>query len=171
MHRKAISKYAYIVTTGNFTSAALIEHELSCQLPVMDNLTALAIGEVAKNLGLARNYPIAIEIRFGVWTIFKAALPGSKPENDGWINRKANVVNLKGHSTMFERVKAEEDGIDWHLVNGVVDETHAIHGGGFPLITKNGELKGLLVISGLPQVDDHLFAVEVLTTYLQNQVG
>ena len=45
--------------------------------------------------------------------------------------------------------------------NGVADETHAIHGGALPLITEEG-FKGILTISGLPQVEDHLLAVEVL---------
>ena len=34
-----------------------------------------------------------------------------------------------------------------------------------PLITDEG-FKGILIISGLPQVEDHLFAVEVLTEFL-----
>ncbi len=36
---------------------------------------------------------------------------------------------------------------------------------GLPLITDEG-FKGILIISGLPQVEDHLFAVEVLTEFL-----
>ena len=72
---------------------------------------------------------------------------------------------MKHHSTIYERVLAEELGIDWHKENNVADETHAIHGGALPLITPNG-FAGILIISGLPQVDDHLFAVEVLTEFL-----
>jgi uncharacterized protein (UPF0303 family) len=45
------------------------------------------------------------------------------------------------------------------------DETRAIQGGALPLITDKG-FKGILTISGLPQVKDHLFAVEVLTDFL-----
>ena len=157
----------YMATTGNFKSEELIAHENECLLPILDNAVAMSIGEIAKNIGLERNLPIAIEIRIGAWTVFKVALPGSKPENDGWINRKANVVNLTRHSTMYERVKAEEEGIDWHQKHGVVDATHAIHGGGFPLKTSAG-LQGILLISGLPQVEDHLLAVEILKSYLQN---
>ena len=67
---------------------------------------------------------------------------------------------------MYERVSAEESGIDWHQKHGVEDATHAIHGGGFPLKTKDG-FKGILLISGLPQVEDHLLAVEILKSYLQ----
>jgi uncharacterized protein (UPF0303 family) len=72
---------------------------------------------------------------------------------------------LKQHSTMYERVSAEESGADWHKENNLTDETHAIHGGALPLITEDG-FKGILIISGLPQVEDHLFAVEVLTEFL-----
>jgi uncharacterized protein (UPF0303 family) len=72
---------------------------------------------------------------------------------------------LNQHSTMFERVSAEEREVDWHEEHGVTDETHAIHGGALPLITEEG-FKGILIISGLPQVEDHLLAVEVLTEFL-----
>ena len=72
---------------------------------------------------------------------------------------------LKHHSTIYERVLAEERSVDWHKENNVTDETHAIHGGAVPLITPIG-FAGILIISGLPQVDDHLFAVEVLTEFL-----
>ena len=72
---------------------------------------------------------------------------------------------LKQHSTMHERVSAEERGVDWHNENNLQDETHAIHGGALPLITDEG-FKGIFIVSGLPQVEDHLFAVEVLTEFL-----
>ena len=154
-----------MVTTGNFNSAELLEHELITILISLNNEDALAIGKLATEIGISRNLPIAIQVQIGEWIVYKAALPGSKPENDGWIKRKANVVLLKHHSTMYERVLAEENSRDWHLDNGVEDATHAIHGGGFPLSTKDG-FKGILLISGLPQVEDHLLAVEILKTYL-----
>ena len=75
------------------------------------------------------------------------------------------MVKLKQHSTMYERVSAEERGVDWLKENKVQDETHAIHGGALPLITAEG-FKGILIISGLPQVEDHVLAVEVLTEFL-----
>ena len=153
-------------TTGDFKSEDLLRQESECTLPNLDLSVAQRIGAVAVEIATNRNLGIAISIRFGDWEVFKAALPGAKPENDGWINRKANVVNLKHHSTMYERVKSEEDGIDWHQANGVMDVTHAIHGGGFPLISKSEGFKGILLISGLPQVDDHLLAVEILQKYI-----
>ena len=153
-------------TTGGFTSSELLQEELLLTLPALDVADAIEIGEIAKSFGIQRSLPIAVEVRVGDWAVYHASLPGSRPENDWWIGRKARVVKLKQHSTMFERVLAEEQGIDWHKENNLLDETHAIHGGGLPLITKSDGFVGVLLISGLPQVDDHLLGVEVLTEFL-----
>ena len=152
--------------TGGFTSTQLMNEEQILTLPLLDLAGALEIGEIAKSLCVARNLPIATEVRLGDWIIYHVSLPGSTPENDWWISRKARVVMLKHHSTMYERVSAEERGVDWHKENNLLDETHAIHGGGLPLITKDDGFAGVLLISGLPQVEDHLLGVEVLTEFL-----
>ena len=148
------------------TSKLLLEEEYYLTIQSLSLPGALEIGEIAKSFGVMRDLPIAVEVRLGDWTIYHASLPGSTPENDWWIGRKARVVKLKKHSTMFERVSAEERGVDWHKENNLLDETHAIHGGGLPLITKGDGFVGVLLISGLPQVEDHLLGVEVLTEFL-----
>ena len=153
-------------TTGGFSSSGLLKEEQLLVLPDLSLKSAIEIGEIAKSLGTQRSIPIAVEVRVGDWIVYHASLPGSTPENDWWIGRKARVVKLKQHSTMYERVLAEELGIDWHKENNLLDETHAIHGGGLPLITKDDGYVGVLIISGLPQVDDHLLGVEVLTEFL-----
>jgi len=153
------------MTTGGFSSKQLLDEEQIFKLPSLTNNDAIAIGQIAVTLGSQRKLPIAIEVRIGEWIVFHASLEGSKPENDWWINRKVAVVMLNHHSTMFERVSAEERGVDWHKENDVTDATHAIHGGALPLKTEVG-FKGILIISGLPQVEDHLLAVEVLTEFL-----
>ena len=151
--------------TGGFTGKGLLKEEKILKLSSLTNTDAIEIGEIATTLGNQRKVPIAIQVRIGDWIVFHASLEGSKPENDRWINRKVAVVMLKQHSTMYERVSAEERGVDWHKENLLQDETHAIHGGALPLITDEG-FRGILSISGLPQVEDHLFAVEVLTEFL-----
>ena len=153
------------MTTGGFSSKQLLDEEQILKLPSLSNSDAIEIGQIAVKLCDQRKLPIAIEVRIGEWIVFHASLEGSKPENDWWINRKVAAVMLNQHSTMFERVSAEERGVDWHQENGVTDETHAVHGGALPLLTEDG-FKGILIISGLPQVEDHLLAVEVLTEFL-----
>jgi len=153
-------------TTGGFTSSGLLQEELLLTLPKSDVADAVEIGEIAKSFGVMRDLPIAVEVRLADWIIYHASLPGSTVENQWWIDRKARTVMLKQHSTMYERVSAEERGVDWHKENNLLDETHAIHGGGLPLITKSEGFVGVLLISGLPQVEDHLLGVEVLTEFL-----
>jgi uncharacterized protein (UPF0303 family) len=153
-------------TTGGFIAANLLNEEAVLILPSLTNLDAVEIGQIATEIGIERKLPIAVEVRIGDWIIYHVSLPGSTPENDWWISRKARTVKLKHHSTMYERVSAEERGVDWHEENNLLDETHAIHGGGLPLITKDDGLSGVLLISGLPQVEDHLLGVEVLTEFL-----
>ena len=153
------------MTTGGFSTKQLLEEEQILKLPSLTNSDAVEIGEIATTLGKQKGLPIAIDVRIGDWVVFHASLEGSKPEHDWWINRKVAVVMLKQHSTMHERVSAEERGVDWYKENNLRDETHAIHGGALPLITNEG-FKGILIISGLPQVEDHLFVVEVLTEFL-----
>ena len=149
-----------------FTSSGLLNEELLLTLPKLDVADALEIGQIAASFGAEQGLPIAVEVRIGDWIIYHASLPGSTVENQGWIDRKARVVMLKQHSTLFERVSAQERGVDWFAENKLTNLTHAIHGGGLPLITQGDGFVGVLLISGLPQVEDHLLGVKVLTEFL-----
>jgi len=150
----------------NYTAKQILKEEGALLLSEINVRELIEVGEIAKSLGLERNLPIAVEVRLGDWIVYHASLPGSTAENQWWIDRKARTVILKHHSTIYERVSAEERGVDWHKENNLLDETHAIHGGGLPLITKNEGFVGVLLISGLPQVEDHLLGVEVLIEFL-----
>ena len=153
-------------STGGFTSSGLLKEELLLTLPKLDVADALEIGQIAASFGTEKGLPIAVEVRLGDWITYHASLPGSTVENQSWIDRKARVVMLKQHSTLFERVSAQERGVDWFMENNLTDATHAIHGGGLPLITQGDGFAGALLISGLPHVEDHLFGVKVLTEFL-----
>ena len=153
-------------TTGGFTSAGLKAEEKALVLPAFDVAAALEIGQIAYELATNRGINPAIEVRICEWIVFHASLPGTNSENDWWMGRKARVVLLTGHSSMHERVLAEEQNIDWFAKHGVEEEQYAIHGGGLPINVAGKGLAGILLISGLPQVQDHLLGVEVLTEYL-----
>ena len=155
-----------VETTGGFTSEGLALEERTLMLPSLTQAEAIEIGEIAKKIGLDRSLPIAVEVRLKDWVVFHASLPGSTPDNDAWIARKARVTMATGHSTIFERVLAQEQGIDWYQKNSLSEQTHAIHGGALPLNVTGLGFKGILLISGLPQVQDHLLGVEVIAEFL-----
>ena len=115
----------------DFTSKQLLLEEINLTAQLVRVEDALLIGEITSLIGKERELPIAIEVRHRDWIIYHASLPGSTVENQGWIDRKARTVMLKHHSTMYERVSAQERGVDWHKENNLLDETHAIHGGDY----------------------------------------
>ena len=154
------------MTTGGFTSEKLELEERVLVLPHCDLKDAVEIGEIAVQIARSESLAISIEVRLGEWTVFHTALPGAKPDQPSWIARKARVVLATGHSTMLERVKAEESEIDWYQTYGMPEESHAIHGGGLALNVAGTGLVGILLISGLPQVEDHLFGIRVITEFL-----
>jgi uncharacterized protein (UPF0303 family) len=153
-------------TTGGFSSKNLLLEENLLLLDEFELPDSIALGEIALDFGMTRGLTIATEVRIGEWTVFHASLPGSSPENDWWMNRKARVVLKTGHSTLYERVLAEETGVDWFAKYGVSEEEYAIHGGGLPINVKGKGLVGVLLVSGLPQIEDHLLGVEILTEFL-----
>ena len=154
------------MTTGNFSSDDLYNEEIVLRISSLDISAALELGRIALDFAILRILPIAVEVRIGNWTVFHASLPGSSPENDWWMNRKARVVMKTGHSSLYERVLAEETGVNWFDRHGVSEEEYAIHGGGLPISVKGKGLVGVLLISGLPQVQDHLLGVEILAEFL-----
>jgi len=153
-------------STDDFTAAALLEEQQLLSIATLSNMEAIEIGQIATAIGIEERLPIAIQVRLADWIIYHTSLPGSSTENDWWLARKARVVKLKQHSTLFEQISAKERGVDWHKENNLLDETHAIHGGGLPLISKDKGFVGCLLISGLPQIEDHLLGVRVLTEFL-----
>jgi uncharacterized protein (UPF0303 family) len=153
-------------TTGGFTSAGLALEAKTLTLASLTQAQALEIGGIAQELGLDRKLPIATEVRMKDWVVFHASLPGSSPQNDDWMRRKANVANATGHSSMYEKVLVEEQGVDWHQSTGLLEADHAVYGGGLALNVVGLGLTGVLLISGLTEVEDHLLGVEILTEYL-----
>ena len=158
-----------VETTGGFSAAGLAREAEALVLPSLTQAQAIEIGEIAFAKATERNLPIIVEVRMGEWTVFKVAMTGSTIDNDSWVARKARVVLATGKSTIYERVSAEERGVDWHIETGLSEELHAIHGGGLALSVAGHGLAGILLISGLPQVEDHLLGVEVITEYLARQ--
>ena len=156
------------MTTGGFNSKDLLAEEAELVLTALTNKEAVEIGECVIKIAREKNLPIATRVYIGDWIAFHASLPGSDAENDRWMGRKVRTVAAKGHSSMCLRILAEEAGIeekDWYAQNNLVESDHAIHGGAFPLRV-NGVHVGTVVVSGIPQAEDHRLAVEGLRFHI-----
>jgi len=135
-------------------------------LESLDNDDALDLGLALVELARTRRLPIAIDVERCGQRLFHAAMPGSAPDNFHWIERKKRLVNRTYHSSyamslklrVKQRTLAEEAYLD--------ENDYAPHGGCIPLLVRRVGFVGTLTVSGLPQRDDHLLAVEALREHI-----
>jgi uncharacterized protein (UPF0303 family) len=131
-----------------------------------DNIDAWQLGNAMVVAAIERELPVTIDIRRAGQQLFHAALPGTTPENDAWIERKVNVVNRFAESSYLvgRRLAASATALDEGL--GVEPRRFAAHGGAFPIHIAQVGVVGTITVSGLPQVDDHAFVVEMIEAFL-----
>lgn len=114
---------------------------------------------------ISRSLPIVIRVRSGSRLVYVAALPGSTASNDEWATRKARVAQHFEQSSLLVRLRHERDGEDALARNRLSPELFAAHGGAFPLRVADVGMIGTVVVSGLPQVEDHAFVVDLLAEH------
>ncbi len=158
-------------TTGGYTPEELLAEEDRLRLPSLSNDDAVGLGLVMMRRARERDLPLVIEIRRGPQVLFRVALPGSSPDNDAWVAAKVRVVERFGHSTMYERVRHEAKGTSFPEATSLRLPEYAAHGGGFPLSVTGTGVVGVVVVSGLPQVEDHRFVVECIEGFLSASQG
>jgi uncharacterized protein (UPF0303 family) len=154
------------MTTGDRTSAQLAEEQARLVLPSLSEADAVDLGLRTLALARERDLAVTIEVRRTGRVVFRAALPGTSPDNDDWVARKARVVERFGRSTLHERVRHEEVGTTFADKTGLPESQYAAHGGGVPLEVAGTGMVGVLLVSGLPQVADHELCVEAIEGHL-----
>lgn len=150
----------------DLTAADVAAQEAELVLPSLSEDDALDLGALLVARARERALPVAIEVRRAGRVLFRAALPGTSPDNDSWLERKARVVERYGRSTLQVRLSYEERGTTFEAATGLPLSEYAAHGGGFPLAVAGTGVVGFVGVSGLPQREDHAFLVEVLRDYL-----
>ncbi len=131
-----------------------------------DDDTAWALGMALREAALAAALPVAISIRRHGQRLFHAALPGSSADNDGWLERKAAVVDRYGRSSLRVGEQFRVAGGSFDKDSRLDPSMFAAHGGAFPVILEGTGCVGTIAVSGLPQLEDHRLVVEVLEAFL-----
>ncbi|AWW39394.1 heme-degrading domain-containing protein [Streptomyces cadmiisoli] len=130
---------------------------------------AWALGSLLVELARERQAPVAIDIRRAGQQLFHAALPGSTPDNDAWIDRKRRVVERYGSASYLVGARLRAKGTTFEESSRLDPDRYAAHGGSFPVIVEGAGVIGTITVSGLPQLQDHLLVVEALEHYLADQ--
>jgi uncharacterized protein (UPF0303 family) len=153
--------------TDSFPSVAdLAAEEEDLQFSSFTNDDAWELGTALRELARRQGAPVAIDISRNSHQLFRAALPGATPDNDAWIERKQRVVHRFGHSTLHVRQTFVERGTTFEQESGLDPQRYAAHGGGFPVLVRSVGPVGVLVVSGLPQLEDHRLIVAALRAHL-----
>ena len=146
--------------------AEIAAEEEELQFAGFTNDDAWELGTALVEAGRRDGAPIAIDISRNSHQLFHAALPGTSADNDDWIRRKTAVVNRFGHSSLYMRQSFLERGTTFEEATGLDPREYAAHGGGFPILVRDVGPVGVVVVSGLPQLEDHALVVSVIRAHL-----
>ena len=137
-------------------------------VPVATPITlalARSIGARAQEIGEARRLPIAVTVRLDGRTVFQVALEGSAPLNDVWMMKKIRVVEAFHQSTLLVQAESNASGYDFFAVHGGTPDFWYPAGGGVCLRDSGLAFRGVLVVSGLTQIEDHALCREILAEF------
>jgi uncharacterized protein (UPF0303 family) len=140
--------------------------EADLQFTRFDNDVAWALGVRLVDAARAAGLPVVVCIRRGTQRLFHAALPGTAPDNDEWIERKVRVVERFGKSSYRVGAECSARGRSFEETYRVDGLTYAAHGGAFPVTVRGVGVVGVVAVSGLPQAQDHAFVVDQVRGFL-----
>ena len=149
-----------------------VRHELKgLELEHFDEQDAWQLGTWLRDAALERGYPIVIDIRQGDAPLFSVMLPGATVANFDWARRKRNLCLLIGQSS-WELSLEKRLGTDFVELMGLSQRDYTPHGGCVPIrVAGVVGIVATVTISGLPQQQDHEFAVEGLSALRQIHEG
>ncbi|MER6594153.1 heme-degrading domain-containing protein [Micromonospora purpureochromogenes] len=144
------------------TLEELLREEGELELPALSESDAYELGMRAVTAARERQLPISV----GVWRtgrqLFHCGLPGSALDNDGWLRRKGRVVMRFEHSSLYMARLCQDKQVTLAERFGLPAAKYAAAGGAVPLRVRGTGVVGWFGVSGLPQLDDHRFVVEML---------
>ncbi|HQY32647.1 heme-degrading domain-containing protein [Actinotalea sp.] len=127
-----------------------------------DNDDAWALGCLIVELGRERGLPITVDVRRHGHQLFHAALPGTVPDNDRWIERKVRAVDRFGKPSYVLSLLATAAGRPFEEMAAVSALEYAAAGGCFPVTVRGVGPVGTVTVSGLSERLDHELVVEAL---------
>ena len=152
--------------TAEISLEQLAAEEAELHFPRFTEDDAWELGSALVAAARASGAPVAVDVTRHGHQLFHAALPGTSPDNDSWIERKTRVVHRFGHSSLFVRQASIERGTTFEAEFGLDPARYAAHGGAFPVVVRSVGPVGAVVVSGLPQLADHRMVVAALRAHL-----
>jgi uncharacterized protein (UPF0303 family) len=146
--------------------ATLEQQERELVFTRFDHDDAWALGCRLVDLARERGLGVTVDIRRHGQQLFHAALAGTTPDNDVWVERKIRTVDRFGASSFLVGRRMAAAGKVFDADAGLDPTLYAAHGGCFPIRVDGAGPVGTVTVSGLPQADDHALVVEAVRAHL-----
>jgi uncharacterized protein (UPF0303 family) len=104
--------------------------------------------------------------RSGRAGLFACTTIGATPGQADWVRRKRNTVRRFARSSYGVGRLLEKNGETMEARHALELKDYAAHGGGFPVWVNGVGCIGSVVVSGLPQRDDHQLVVSAIAELL-----
>jgi|HubBroStandDraft_5_1064220.scaffolds.fasta_scaffold18178_3 uncharacterized protein (UPF0303 family) len=150
--------------------ATLQQQEQILRFTNFNTETAWELGCTLRTLLMDRRVGGTVEIELANHLLFACATPTSNPGQADWIRRKRNVVHRFGRSSYAIGRILESNNETLQSRHSLKAADYAAHGGGFPILLDGSGAVGSVVMSGLPQRDDHNLVISALAKILGKDV-
>ncbi len=144
----------------------LDEQEQRLRFPSFNADTAWLVGSALRSALLGTGAGGTVEIEVAGQLLFACATTDATAGQANWIRRKRNTVHHFGRSTYAVGRKLEREGGTLTSKHGLAEADFVAHGGGFPIWLAGTGPVGSVVLSGLPQREDHNVVIEALAKIL-----
>ena len=144
------------------TIAELEQQERELVLSAFDHDDAWELGSRIARHAREAGAAVAVDIRRPGLILFRAALPGSMPDQESWLARKSAVVLRLETSSALAAARVAASGGDpsW------LGPDYAVTGGSFPIRVRGVGVVAAATVSGLASLDDHALVVRGLREML-----
>jgi uncharacterized protein (UPF0303 family) len=128
---------------------------------------ALRLGATLVEMAKAAALPVAIEIRTPDRIYFHASMPRALPQNDNWARRKGNTAFYFQAASLLVALRNRAKGRDDLSREGLREADFALAGGAVPIRVTGAGMVAVVVVSGLPEEEDHKLAVRGMETLIK----
>jgi uncharacterized protein (UPF0303 family) len=129
-----------------------------------DHDDAWRLGVLITDAARQAGHEVAVDIRRPGLILFRAALPGSKPNQESWISGKSAVVLRMEESSALVAARQAASGRSPEDARLGVE--YAVTGGSFPVRVRGVGIVAAVTVSGLTSQEDHDVVVAGIRAHL-----
>ncbi len=153
------------MTSSLYSIAHLEEQERELVLDAFTLEDAWRLGSALAERAVREQLPVAIDVRRAEWVLFRAALPGSAPDQAAWIDKKSATVLRFQASSLLTGLRMEAEGRDPFAGGWLDPARYTMAGGSFPVRVTGAGLVAAVTVSGLSSDDDHTLILDALRAH------